>query len=57
MNWEVAIEQDDSQTIISDHPLEGIVKYVTGCPEWYSKTQPGAVGTSSQPPPPKKDKK
>jgi hypothetical protein len=55
-NQEATIEPDESQTTMSDHPLEGTVEDVTGWPEWYSETQPGATGTSSQPPPPKKDK-
>jgi hypothetical protein len=56
MNQEATVEPDESQTTISDHPLEGTVEDVTGWPEWYSEEQPEAAGTSSQPPPPKKDK-
>jgi hypothetical protein len=33
-----------------------MVEDVTGWPEWYSETQLRATGTSSQTPPPKKDK-
>jgi hypothetical protein len=35
MNQEVAIEPDESQTTMSDHPLEGTVKEVTCWPEGY----------------------
>jgi hypothetical protein len=55
-NQEVTIEPDESQTTISDHPPEGMVEDVTGWPDWYSEAQPEAAGTSSQPPPSKKDK-
>jgi hypothetical protein len=33
-----------------------MVEDVSDWPEWYTEEQPEAVGTSSQPPPPKKDK-
>jgi hypothetical protein len=55
MNQEATVELDESQTTVSDHPLEGIVEDVMGWPEWYSEVQMVIVGTSSQPPP-KKDK-
>jgi hypothetical protein len=55
-NLKTTVEPDESQTTISDHPAEGTVEDVSGWPEWYTEEQPKAVGTSSQPPPPKKDK-
>jgi hypothetical protein len=55
-NLEAAVQPDESQMIISYHPPEGMVEYVTGCPEWYFEEQPEFVGTSSQPPPLKKYK-
>jgi hypothetical protein len=55
MNQEAAVEPDESQTTVSDHPPEGTVEDVTGWPEWYSEVQTMAAGTSSQPLP-KKDK-
>jgi hypothetical protein len=54
--WKTTIEPDESQMTISDHPPEGMVEDITGQPEWYTEEQPEAVGTSSQPPPSKKDK-
>jgi hypothetical protein len=56
LNLEATVEPDESQTIVSDHPLEGTIEDVPGWSEWYAKEQPEATGTSSQPPPPKKDK-
>jgi hypothetical protein len=53
---EAIVEPDESQTTISDHPLEGTVEDVTGWPEWYFKEQLGAAGTLSPPPPPNKYK-
>jgi hypothetical protein len=50
-NQEATIELDESQTTVSYHPPEETVEYVTGWPEWYSETQSGDAGTSSQPPP------
>jgi hypothetical protein len=32
-NWDTKIEPDESQTTISDHPLEGVVEDITGHPE------------------------
>jgi hypothetical protein len=37
LNLEEAMELDKSQTTISDHPLEGMVEYVTGWPECYAE--------------------
>jgi hypothetical protein len=55
-NPKKSVEQDESQTTISDHPAEGMVEYVLAWLEWYTKEQPKASRTSSQPPPPTKDK-
>jgi hypothetical protein len=55
-NHETEIEPDESQITVSDHPPKETVEDITSCPEWYSETQPGAIGTSHQPPPLKKDK-
>jgi hypothetical protein len=55
MNLEATVEPDESQTTISNHPLEGTVEDIKGWPKWYFEEQLGAIGTSSQPPPPKKD--
>jgi hypothetical protein len=55
-NLKTTIETDESETIISDHPMKGTVEDVSGWSEWFTKEQPKAAGTSSQPPPPKKDK-
>jgi hypothetical protein len=54
-NQEATVEPDESQTTVSDHPLEGTIEDVTDWPEWYAEVQTMAVGTSSQPPL-KKDK-
>jgi hypothetical protein len=51
MNQEAAVELDESQTTMLEHPLEGIVEDFTGCLEWYSEVQTVGVGTLSQPPP------
>jgi hypothetical protein len=55
-NMEAAIELEESQMTISEHPLEGMVKDVKGWSEWYSEEQLEAARTSSHPPPPKKYK-
>jgi hypothetical protein len=54
-NQEAIIDTDEFQTIVSDHPPEGIVEEVTGWLERYSEAQTSIVGTSSHPSP-KKDK-
>jgi hypothetical protein len=53
---ELAVEIDESQTTISDHPQEGTVDDVTGWLEWYIEEQMEVTGTLSEPPPPQKDK-
>jgi hypothetical protein len=53
---ESTVEPDESQMTISDHPQEGTTEDVTGQPEGHTEEQPEAAGTSSQPPPSKKDK-
>jgi hypothetical protein len=35
-NQENAVDPDESQTTMSDHPQEGEVEDVTGWPKWYS---------------------
>jgi hypothetical protein len=55
MNQEATIKPDESQTTMSDHPLEGTVEHVMDCPKWYVEVQTMAAGTSIQPPL-KKDK-
>ena len=55
-NQEPAIEPNESQTTISNYPQEGMVEDVTGWLEWFIGEQSEVAGTSSQPPPPKKDK-
>jgi hypothetical protein len=35
-NMAAIVEPYESQTTMSDHPLEGIVEDVTGWPEWFS---------------------
>jgi hypothetical protein len=54
-NKEVAIEPDESQKTVSDHPMEGTVEDVTDWPKWYAEVQEVVDGTSIQPPL-KKDK-
>jgi hypothetical protein len=49
MNQEAAVEPDESQTTMSDHPPEGTVEHVMGWTEWYSEVQTMATETSSQP--------
>jgi hypothetical protein len=56
LNMKIVVEPDESQTTISNHPVEGTVEDVSGWPEWYTKEQPEVVGTSIHPPPLKKDK-
>jgi hypothetical protein len=56
-NQEETIKPDESQTTVLYHPPKGTIEDVTGWPKWYSKTQPRVTGTSSQPPPLKKEKK
>jgi hypothetical protein len=53
---ESAIEPDESQRTISDHPVGGMVEDVSDWPEWHTEEQPKVVGTSSQQPLAKKDK-
>jgi hypothetical protein len=55
-NLKTAVEPNESQMTISDHPTEGTVEDVSSWLEWYTEEQPEAAGTSSQPPPPQKDK-
>jgi hypothetical protein len=55
MNLEAAVEPDESQTTVSEHPPEVTVEDVTNCLEWYSEAQMTVTRTSIQPPP-KKDK-
>jgi hypothetical protein len=50
------VEPDESQMTISDHPTGETDEDVSAWPEWYTKEQPKAAGTSSQPPQQKKDK-
>jgi hypothetical protein len=47
---EATINPGESQMIMSDHQLEGIVEDVMGWPEWYFEVQMTATGTLSQPP-------
>jgi hypothetical protein len=55
-NMKIVVEPDESQMTISEHPGEGMVKYVSGWKEWYTEEQLEAVGTSIQPPSLNKDK-
>jgi hypothetical protein len=44
-NLKTTVEPNESQTIISDHPPEGMVQNFTGWLEWYIEEKPEAAGT------------
>jgi hypothetical protein len=56
LNLDATIDPYECQMTISDQPLEGMVKDITGQLECQNEEQPEAAGTSSQPPPSKKDR-
>jgi hypothetical protein len=56
MNRDATIDPDESQTTISYHPLEGVVEDIIGHMEWQTEEQTKIAGTSSHPPPSRKDK-
>jgi hypothetical protein len=49
------VEPNESQITILDHPTREMVEDVSAWPEWYTEEQSEATGTSSHPPPMKKD--
>jgi hypothetical protein len=49
-NLEAAVEPDESQMTISEHPAGETTEDVSAWPEWLMEEQPEAAGTSSQPP-------
>jgi hypothetical protein len=53
---QAAVEPDESQTTISEHPAGETGEDVSAWPEWVTEEQPEATGTSSQPPLQQKDK-
>jgi hypothetical protein len=43
-NQEEAINSNESQTTMSNHPPKGTIEDVIGWPEWYSKNTIGSCG-------------
>ena len=48
-NQEASVEPNESQTIMSNHPQEGVVEDVIGWPEEYFEERPMEARTLSQP--------